>query len=106
MRLHVYCLVTALLMTMATVLAEAKSHKVTMKQAKAIALRLHPGSTIKSAEREKENGLQIYSFDVQTKNGLREVNVDSASGRVVEDSVESPASEAQEKAASHRSKEH
>lgn len=103
MRLHVYCSVAALFMTVATVQAEAKASKVTMDQAKTIALKLHPG-TIKSAEREKENGLQIYSFDIQTKEGIREVNVDSATGKVVEDSVESPASEAQEKAADKRAK--
>lgn len=103
MRLHIYCSLAALFLTMTVAQSEAKASKVTMDQAKTIALQLHPG-TIKSAEREKEHGLQIYSFDIQTKDGIREVNVDSASGKVVEDSVESPASEAQEKAADKRSK--
>jgi len=53
---------------------------------------------VKSGEREREKGKLIYSFDVQTPNGIHEVNVDAYSGQVLEDSIESPADEAKEKA--------
>ena len=39
----------------------------------------------------------IYSFDIKTKSGIHEVNVDAISGDIVEDKVESAASEAKEK---------
>jgi len=39
----------------------------------------------------------IYSFDIKTKSGIHEVNVDAISGDIVEDKVESSASEAKEK---------
>jgi uncharacterized membrane protein YkoI len=71
--------------------------KLTKSQARAIALKLHPGK-VKSAELEKEQGVQMYSFDIQTKEGVREVGIDADSGKVVEDSIESAADEAKEKA--------
>jgi pyrroline-5-carboxylate reductase len=72
--------------------------KLSKNQAQAIALKLHPGK-IKSAELEKEHGVQMYSFDIETKDGVHEVGIDADSGKVVEDSVESAADEAKEKAA-------
>jgi hypothetical protein len=77
--------------------------KLSKDQAKAIALKLHPGK-VKSAELEKEHGVQLYSFDIQTKEGIREVGIDAASGKVVEDSLESAAAEAKEKAAEKSAK--
>lgn len=73
----------------------AKKHTVSMKQATKIALEKEPG-TIKSKELEHENGRDIYSFDIKTKDGIHEVNVDANTGAVVEDKVESPADEAKE----------
>ena len=74
-----------------------KRQKITMATARKIALGSEPG-VIKSAEREKEKGKLIYSFDIQMPNGIHEVNVDAYSGQVLEDSIESPAEEAKEKA--------
>ena len=77
--------------------------KISKDQAKAIALKLHPGK-IKSTELEKEHRVQLYSFDIQTKEGLREVGIDATSGKVIEDSLELAANEAKEKAAEKSTK--
>jgi len=78
--------------------AQSTRHgNVTMAAARKLALAKEPG-TIKSAEKEKEKGRVIYSFDVQTATDLHEVNVDAHSGAIVEDSVENPAAEAKEAA--------
>ncbi|MDP9159730.1 MAG: PepSY domain-containing protein [Acidobacteriota bacterium] len=70
--------------------------KITMAEAQKIALAKEPGK-LKSHELEKENGKLIYSFDIKTKSGVHEVNVDAVSGEIVEDKVESAADEAKEK---------
>jgi uncharacterized membrane protein YkoI len=80
-----------------------QTRKINKDQAKAIALKLHPGK-VKSAELEKEHGVQLYSFDIQTKEGIREVGIDAGSGKVIEDSLESPADEAKEAAAEKSTK--
>jgi uncharacterized membrane protein YkoI len=67
-----------------------------MAQAEQVALAKEAGS-IKQKELEQEKGRLIYSFDIQTKDGIREVNVDALTGNVVEDSPESAANEAKEK---------
>ena len=72
--------------------------RITMEQAEQTALTKEKG-IIKSSVLEKEHGRLIYSFDVQTAEGLHEVNVDAMSGKVVEDSKESPADEAKERQA-------
>jgi hypothetical protein len=69
--------------------------RITMKQAEQTALAKERG-TIKSSELEKEHGRLIYSFDVQTTDGIHEVNVDAMTGKVVEDTKESAADEAKE----------
>jgi hypothetical protein len=73
-----------------------KEAKISMRQAQKTALAKEPG-TIKSKELEKENGKFIYSFDILTKAGIHEVQVDAINGEVVSDTVESKAAEAKEK---------
>ncbi len=73
-----------------------KEAKISMRQAEKTALAKEPG-TIKSKELEKENGKLIYSFDIITKAGIHEVQVDAINGEVVGDTVESKADEAKEK---------
>jgi uncharacterized membrane protein YkoI len=94
------CFLPALfvLSTLTAVNGTGQTPKLSKNQAQAIALKLHPGK-IKSAELEKEHGVQMYSFDIETKDGVHEVGINADSGKVVEDSVESPADEAKEKAA-------
>ena len=75
--------------------SSAAKPKITMTQARQTALTKEKG-TIKSSELEKEHGRLIYSFDVQTTKGVREVNVDAMNGKIVEDTRESAADEAKE----------
>ena len=80
-----------------SVVVSAQTHYIGMKKAKAIALEQVKGS-IRSAEREKENGKVIYSFDIRTADGkTSEVNVDAVTGAVLENKIETPAEEAKEK---------
>jgi len=78
--------------------ALSKEAKITMEEAQKTALAKEPGK-IKSKELEREKGRLIYSFDIKTADGIHEVNVDAMTGEVVEDTVESAAAEAKEKAA-------
>ena len=89
------------LVSLVTVGVYAAKPKITMAQARTIALKKAPG-TIKSAELENEHGKLIYSFDIATsKSGVTEVNVDAMNGRIVAVQHENAAKEAQEKAAKH-----
>jgi hypothetical protein len=87
--------VALVLATLVTTPLFSESPKLSKEKAQKIALKLHPGK-VKSSELETEHGLQVYSFDIQTDQGVREVGIDANSGKVVEDSVESPADEAKE----------
>jgi hypothetical protein len=81
--------------------AMRKEAQVTMDEAQKAALAKEPGK-IKSKELEREKGRLIYSFDIKTADGLHEVNVDAVTGAVIEDTVESAATEAKEKAADRK----
>ena len=81
--------------------AMRKEAKVTMEEAEKAALAKESGK-IKSKELEREKGRLIYSFDIKTADGLHEVNVDAITGKVIEDTVESAAAEAKEKAADRK----
>ena len=87
-------------------IAQTKA-KVSMADARTAALAVENGK-VKSAELEKEKGKQIYSFDIQMPDGLHEVNVDAATGKVVVDTIENAQDEAaeaaQDKAAKARQK--
>ena len=77
--------------------------KVSLADATKTALAKEPGK-IKSSELETEKGILVYSFDIQTKAGIREVQVDANTGAVVSDEVESKEDEAKEKAAEKAAK--
>ncbi len=83
--------------------ALSKEAKITMEQAQKIALAKEAG-TIQEKEIEREKGRLIYSFDIKMADGIHEVNVDAVTGEVVEDTVESAAAEAKEKAADKKQK--
>jgi len=75
----------------------ATKPKITMEQARAIALRKAPG-TVRSAELENEHGKLIYSFDIATSpKAVTEVNVDALNGKIVAVQQENAAKEAAEK---------
>jgi hypothetical protein len=73
-----------------------KQAKITMQQAQKTALARHAG-VIRSKELEKENGKLVYSFDIKTRTGIHEVQVDAQTGEIVEDKIESAADEAKER---------
>jgi Peptidase propeptide and YPEB domain len=83
--------------------ALSKEAKITMEQAQKAALTKEAGK-IQSKEIEREKGKLIYSFDIKMADGVHEVNVDAMTGEVVEDTVESAAAEAKEKAADKKQK--
>lgn len=69
--------------------ALAKHAKVTMTEARAIALKAHPGK-ITDTELEKEpggTGLR-YSFDIMAGKVTQEVGVDAQTGAVLENKAE------------------
>ena len=82
-----------------------KEAKITLAAARAVALKKAPG-TVKSEELERENGRLIYSFDISTKSGITEVNVNAMDGKVVDAHHESKAKEAAEKKQEAKEKKH
>ena len=70
----------------------AKEAKVTLDQARAIALKTLPGGAITDQELEKEKGGSglRYSFDVKVGQAEHEVGVDAQTSAVLENSVEGP----------------
>jgi uncharacterized membrane protein YkoI len=67
----------------------AKTAKVTLEDARAIALKARPG-TITDQELEKEKGGSglRYSFDIKNGKTTYEVGVDAQSGKVLENAAE------------------
>lgn len=61
--------------------------KLTMAQAREIALKAAPGAVI-DAEYENENGAWRYSFDIRQGKRVHEIGVDANTGAIVEDSFE------------------
>jgi uncharacterized membrane protein YkoI len=65
--------------------------KIAIKQARAIALKAHPGQiTDEELERERGGSGLRYSFDVKNGAVTREVGVDAGTGRVLENKTEGP----------------
>ena len=69
----------------------AKDAKISIKQARAIALKAHPGE-ITDQELEKERGGSglRYSFDIKRGAITQEVGIDARTGRVLENKKEGP----------------
>jgi uncharacterized membrane protein YkoI len=59
--------------------------KITIDQARAIALKAHPGR-ITDEELEREDGGLRYTFSVDMDSGVQELGVDAATGLVIENS--------------------
>ena len=63
--------------------------KVTLSEARAIALRAHPGAiTDEELEQEKGGSGLRYSFDIKSGEATYEVGVDAKSGRVLQSAKE------------------
>ena len=73
--------------------------KITLAEARAIALKARPGRIV-DQELEKEGGGSglRYSFDVASHGKTIEVGVDAVTGRVLENGAESPGKESAEAA--------
>ena len=67
----------------------AEDAKISIGEARAIALKAHPGK-IRDEELEKEKGGSglRYSFDIKTATGVQEVGVDAKTGVVLENAKE------------------
>lgn len=82
----------------------AKKAKITLAQAREIALREDNG-TVEDEELEKEHGKLVYSFDIRNAGGtITEIWVDAKTGKVVHKSEENAEAEAKEKAAGAKKK--
>jgi uncharacterized membrane protein YkoI len=78
-----------------------KSAKITESVAAATAQKRLPKATIDAVELERENGTLQYSYDMKTagKSGIDEVSVDAVTGKILNVSHETPATEKKEAAA-------
>lgn len=69
----------------------AKNAKITMADARAFALKAHPGNiTDEELEKEKGGSGSRYSFDIKNAKGTQEVGVDAKTGIVLENKLEGP----------------
>ena len=67
----------------------AKDAKVSIAEARAIALKAHPGKiTDEELEREAGGTGLRYSFDIKSGSSTQEVGVDARTGRVLENAKE------------------
>jgi uncharacterized membrane protein YkoI len=69
----------------------AKHAKVSITEARAIALKAHPGKiTDEELEKEKGGSGLRYSFDINRGSITQEVGVDAKTGKVLENKKEGP----------------
>lgn len=69
----------------------AKEAKINIEQARAIALKAHPGKiTDEELEREKGGSGLRYSFDIRNGKVTQEVGVDAKTGKLLENAPEGP----------------
>ena len=69
----------------------ARQAKVTIEQARAIALKAHPGKiTDEELEQEKGGSGLRYSFDIKDGRKTFEVGVDAQTGKLLENAAEGP----------------
>ena len=80
-------LLAAAALVPATVAAHAPAARLTMAQARAIALKAAPGKVV-DAEYEKEAGSWRYSFDIRQGKRIHEIGVNANTGKIVENKFE------------------
>lgn len=71
----------------AAVASQAPTPKISLAQARDVALKLAPGKVI-SSEYEKEGGVWRYSFDIQQAGNVQEIGIDGQTGKIVENKSE------------------
>lgn len=77
--------------SMAPISAMAKSHKakISLRHARALALKAYPGKIMKEELEHERGGSGLrYSFDMRRGKQWREVGVDAMTGRVLENTRE------------------
>jgi uncharacterized membrane protein YkoI len=76
----------------------ATKAKITMKEARALALAKVPKGKVEEEELEREHGKLVYSFDIRVpgKSGIEEVQIDAMNGKVVSIEHETPQAERKE----------
>ena len=63
--------------------------KVSMHEARQIALKTYPGKVVKQELEQESGGSGLrYSFDIKSAKATHEVGVDATTGKVLENSVE------------------
>src|SRR5437764_13963896 len=88
----------AAILSLGTLIAEARPKVIGMKRATEIARSHAPGLTLKAKELEKEKGRWIYSFEFKNRDGsIREVNINATTGKLVGIEREDAKKEAKEK---------
>ena len=72
--------------------------KITMKEARALALAKVPKGKVEAEELEREHGRLLYSFDIRVpgKSGIQEVQIDAMNGKVLSVEHENPKAERKE----------
>ena len=70
----------------------AKEAKITISEARAIALKTQAGK-ITEEELEKEDGSLRYSFEIEVGKASHEVSIDAQTGKVLENTVENESNE-------------
>ena len=69
----------------------ARHAKVSIAEARAIAVKAHPGKiTDQELEREKGGSGLRYSFDIKKGSVTQEVGVDARTGKILENKKEGP----------------
>ncbi|MEP6620928.1 MAG: PepSY domain-containing protein [bacterium] len=83
-----------------------KEARMTMADARAMAMRTVPNATIQAGEIEREGGKLIYSFDMKVagKSGIDEVNIDAMTSKLISKEHETPADEKKEAKADAKAK--
>ena len=59
--------------------------KITLEQAKEIALKAHPGEVVEVEYEIESDGNASYEFDIQTSKGEIKLEVDATTGKIIED---------------------
>ncbi|WP_045226038.1 PepSY domain-containing protein [Methyloterricola oryzae] len=59
--------------------------KISLEQAKEIALKAHPGEVVETEFEIESNGDASYEFDIKTDKGEVKLEVDAATGKIIED---------------------
>lgn len=59
--------------------------KISLEQAKEIALKAHPGEVVEAEYEIESNGDASYEFDIMTDKGEIKLEVDASTGKIIED---------------------